>query len=158
MYIERWTSGLHLRFRLGGECFPPRLLYKIFTHRPVTDICSFCPRDYNAASLARGDDELDAYEAARKQSAVFSVTVIGDSGLPEAPAGWYQREENNHWRPVDGKLFMLGGMSSPKPLPIFHFSSRVRMKQRELKRKKLHREWRLAMYRCECRLPRRRGP
>lgn len=41
-------SGVHLRFRFGGSSFPPTVLYKIFTHAAVTDICSFCPRDYAA--------------------------------------------------------------------------------------------------------------
>lgn len=35
-----------LRFRLGGTFFPPLIFYKMFTHRPVADICSFCPRNY----------------------------------------------------------------------------------------------------------------
>jgi hypothetical protein len=30
------AAGLHIRFRLGGSSFPPILLYKLFTHRPVT--------------------------------------------------------------------------------------------------------------------------
>ena len=40
------ATGLHVRFRLGGESFPPHIMYKIYTHRPVTDIGSFCPRNY----------------------------------------------------------------------------------------------------------------
>lgn len=30
------AAGLHVRFRLGGSSFPPILLYKVFTHRPIT--------------------------------------------------------------------------------------------------------------------------
>ena len=40
------ATGLHVRFRLGGESFPPHIMYKVYTHRPVTDIGSFCPRNY----------------------------------------------------------------------------------------------------------------
>ncbi|PNH00894.1 hypothetical protein TSOC_013259, partial [Tetrabaena socialis] len=40
------ASGIHVRFRLGGTVFPPLVFYKIFTHRPVTDIGAFGPRDY----------------------------------------------------------------------------------------------------------------
>lgn len=29
------AAGAHVRFRLGGSSFPPVVLYKIFTHRPV---------------------------------------------------------------------------------------------------------------------------
>ena len=40
------AAGIHIRFRLGGATFPPTVLYKIFTHAPVADVCSLCPRDY----------------------------------------------------------------------------------------------------------------
>jgi hypothetical protein len=40
---------MHVRFRLGGATFPPLIFYKIYTHRPVTDMCAFSPRDYVAA-------------------------------------------------------------------------------------------------------------
>ncbi len=40
------ATGLHVRFRLGGAAFPPMLFYKIFTHRPISDVCAYCPRDY----------------------------------------------------------------------------------------------------------------
>lgn len=138
-------SGLHLRFRLGGECFPPRLLYKIFTHRPVTDICSFCPRDYNSQQTSRIDN-------AASQAPIFTTTQIGFAGLGEhsAQQGWYSREENNEWRPVDGKVLMSGLFCSErKPYkPLFHFCSRERARQREVHRKQLQRKWRLAMYWC----------
>ncbi|KAK9806769.1 hypothetical protein WJX72_002046 [[Myrmecia] bisecta] len=42
------ASAVHVRFRLGGATFPPMVYYKIFTHSAVTDICSFCPRNYVA--------------------------------------------------------------------------------------------------------------
>jgi hypothetical protein len=32
----------------GGCTFPPVIYYKIFTHRPVTDMCAFSPKDYTA--------------------------------------------------------------------------------------------------------------
>jgi hypothetical protein len=36
------AAGLHIRFRLGGSTFPPILLYKVFTHRPVTGTIGGC--------------------------------------------------------------------------------------------------------------------
>ncbi|WIA42811.1 hypothetical protein OEZ86_008744 [Tetradesmus obliquus] len=42
------AAGLVVRFRLGGSSFPPLVFYKIFTHRPVTDIGAFGPRNYAA--------------------------------------------------------------------------------------------------------------
>lgn len=41
------ASGVHVRFRLGGSVFPPKILFKIFTHRPLCDVNSFAPRDYS---------------------------------------------------------------------------------------------------------------
>ncbi len=46
------SCGTHVRFRLGGETFPPEVVYKIYTHRPVTDVCAFAPRDYAASRAA----------------------------------------------------------------------------------------------------------
>lgn len=40
------ASGIHIKFRLAGEQFPPTIYYKIFTHRPIQDICANAPRDY----------------------------------------------------------------------------------------------------------------
>ena len=47
------ACGVHVRFRLGGTTFPPLIFYKIYTHRPVTDMCAFSPRDYVAAALEK---------------------------------------------------------------------------------------------------------
>lgn len=41
------AAGVHVRLRLGGETFPPMIYYKIFTRRPVADVCSFGPRNYS---------------------------------------------------------------------------------------------------------------
>jgi hypothetical protein len=32
------AAGIHLRFRLGGMRFPPKIYFKIFTHRAVCDV------------------------------------------------------------------------------------------------------------------------
>ena len=45
------ASGVHVRLRLGGETFPPGIYYKLFTHRPIADICAFGPRNYANAHL-----------------------------------------------------------------------------------------------------------
>ena len=41
------AANIHLRFRLGGENFPPNIYYKIFSHGSNVDINSFAPRDYS---------------------------------------------------------------------------------------------------------------
>ena len=35
------------------ETFPPSIYYKIFTHRPVIDLCANSPKDYTKASVKR---------------------------------------------------------------------------------------------------------
>jgi len=40
------AAGIHVRFRLGGVVFPPKIYFKVFTHRPLCDVNSFAPRDY----------------------------------------------------------------------------------------------------------------
>lgn len=64
-----------------------QVFYKIYTHRPVTDVCSFCPRDYAALAQRRRRKE----PGTRKQS-----------GAGEED--WYLRWENNGWRPVSERL------------------------------------------------------
>jgi len=32
------AAGTHVRFRLGGAAFPPVIMYKIYTHRPVAGL------------------------------------------------------------------------------------------------------------------------
>ncbi|CAM6084495.1 unnamed protein product [Calypogeia fissa] len=44
------ATGLHVRFRLNGLCFPPTIVYKVYTHRPVVDMGSFSPRNYTGNS------------------------------------------------------------------------------------------------------------
>lgn len=60
--------------------FPPCIYYKVFTHRPIVDMCANSPKDY--AKLAtlkgqRGKSQRDNREDL---------------------CGWYQRIENNGWR------------------------------------------------------------
>uniref|UniRef100_UPI00358F0DC3 protein MFI n=1 Tax=Myxine glutinosa TaxID=7769 RepID=UPI00358F0DC3 len=38
------AAGIYIRFRLGGDSFPPNIFYKLFTHRPIMDLCASSPR------------------------------------------------------------------------------------------------------------------
>jgi hypothetical protein len=38
----------HVRFRLGGDTFPPNIYYKVFSKTNVCDINAFAPRDYSS--------------------------------------------------------------------------------------------------------------
>ncbi|XP_050392669.1 uncharacterized protein LOC126811172 isoform X2 [Patella vulgata] len=44
------ATGVHVRFRLAGDRFPPNIYYKIFTHRPIVDMCANSPKDYTRAT------------------------------------------------------------------------------------------------------------
>jgi hypothetical protein len=95
------AAGLHVRFRLGGATFPPVILYKIYTHRPVADIGAFAPKDYTKApARLRAVDVHNAIDLKRTAN-----------GLPQqAPktddrATWYRRVENNEWRAVSEDVF-----------------------------------------------------
>jgi hypothetical protein len=43
------ASGVVVRFRLGGNVFPPTIYYKLFTRRPLCDVGAFAPKDYTIA-------------------------------------------------------------------------------------------------------------
>ena len=49
-YIDA-AAGIRIRFRLAGERFPPTIYYKIFTNRPIQDLCANAPRDYTRPYL-----------------------------------------------------------------------------------------------------------
>ena len=53
------ASRCHIRFRLGGDKFPPLIYYKIFTHGGIVDINAFAPRDYNAIKKEVKKDKID---------------------------------------------------------------------------------------------------
>ena len=94
-YLMDPAAGLHVRFRLGGSAFPPAVYYKIFTHRAVADVGAFAPKDYTVA---------------RKHATPAMTHNVGTRGSQmgtnaQAREGWYQREENNPWRPVAPDTF-----------------------------------------------------
>lgn len=109
------------RFRLGGEAFPPVVLYKIFCHGPLIDIGSFAPRDYT--------------QARRKKN------LNGDNS---EQTGWYQRVENNGWRLVSEKLFAGREINSEskasRPI-LFHYSKVKRRQEVQKIRKQKKLDW-----------------
>jgi hypothetical protein len=100
------ASGVYARFRLAD--FPPRLYYKLYTARPVTDIGAFAPRNY--AALATTGTGAGAGASAGKagdvaapaSGAAFTAAARATPAqLAADPAReWYLRQDNNPWRPV----------------------------------------------------------
>jgi hypothetical protein len=165
-----------VRFRLGGSCFPPLVFYKIFTHRPVTDVGMFCPRNYSAEALLPQSIIFDRLPNMTPCSS-SAATVIpstpeppkfeADFSIPEAfrrfvrpdgtigfrdTTGWYQRRENNGWRPVN-EVKMLDGEdvlgTGRRYRPTFHFKRSVRLEDQRRRQKLRRREWMVALYKCD---------
>jgi len=91
------ASGVHVRFRLIGEKFPPKVCYKIYTHRPVQDMCSNSPKNYSHES--------------NKQPLARQIHNRVKNGLAtDNHVGWYERCENNGWRLVADRLLVSNKM------------------------------------------------
>ncbi|CAM4353636.1 unnamed protein product [Caretta caretta] len=75
------AAGVYIRFRLGGTKYPPSIYYKIFTHRPIVDMCANSPKDYT--------------KPAYKQ--LLPEAIHGQIWKDDRN-GWYKRVENNGWR------------------------------------------------------------
>ncbi|XP_068565770.1 protein MFI-like isoform X2 [Cebidichthys violaceus] len=122
------AAGVFIRFRLGGITFPPNIYYKIFTHRPITDLCASSPRDYTQPGLKKP---------------VPRQTNNGWPLMQEDRSGWYQRMENNSWRLFCSKAVP---MSEPKEIEAkekvdFHYSRLQRQQDVGKWRKKRKIEW-----------------
>jgi hypothetical protein len=177
-------AGVHVRFRLGGSCFPPLLFYKIFTHRPVADVGAFGPRNYSCEALLPASalfnkpaPAVKTTRAAAQPAAVSPgqttamhkprscMAAEADFEIPEAyqrfvrpdgsvgtrsMRGWYQRCENNGWRPIN-EVRMVDSEDQlgrgAKQRPAFHFAPAERRRERARRRKLRRREWMLSLYR-----------
>ncbi|KAK3096865.1 hypothetical protein FSP39_004143, partial [Pinctada imbricata] len=133
------ASGVHIKFRLAGERFPPNIYYKIFTHRPVQDMCSNSPKDYTKV-------EVKLKMAKDVHGRVRDVPQT----TPEKD-GWYQRQENNGWRLVSDRL--IHHMADPitwesSNKKYEHHHDKITRKQDVEKRKKQKKiQWMQKMYR-----------
>ena len=87
------ASRCHIRFRLGGDRFPPLIYYKIFVSGGIVDINAFAPRDYNAIKKEVKKDKID---------------IKYDRPENDNHDGWYQRIERNGWRPISDKILTPG--------------------------------------------------
>ena len=61
------AAGIHVRFRLGGEIFPPNIYYKIYTHKPLCDVGAFAPRDYTSFKQPDAEDVNNNQPAAARR-------------------------------------------------------------------------------------------
>ena len=144
------ATGLHVRFRLGGESFPPHIMYKIYTHRPVTDIGSFCPRNYVQERAVTTKELHNKAPAGGVDVLVLEggeATTTGGGGR----GGWYERTENNDWRPIIASVLETGVQSQmdryiQSKKVRFHHAPQVRREERERKKRDTQRKWMVALY------------
>lgn len=158
------AAGVHVKFRLGGAIFPPKIYFKIFTHRGVCDVNAFAPRDYTK------ERQLEAYQLHTKSTMIpesvkmktymrvggsyFGTIVMADENYNK---NWYRRNENNYWRPIASEvvndLFTPPWLQDDEPETTkntsqqpFHFSKLKRREAIQLERKRRKREWMLKAY------------
>lgn len=168
------AAGVHVRFRLGGTVFPPRILFKVYTHRPLCDVGAFAPRSYSTeindkrslkssckssshsgSMLGRGLGSEGVPTSLRVGDQYFGAVLTTTAGMEN----WYRREENNGWRSVASELvtnafclnppwskdFHIAGNRQQRPAP-FHFSQLKRKDDLEREKKKKRREWLMKAY------------
>ncbi|KAL5457328.1 hypothetical protein EMCRGX_G034576 [Ephydatia muelleri] len=132
------AAGSFVRFRLGGNTFPPSIYYKIFTHHNVVDMCAYSPRDYTAMAN-RWPVARDLHNK--------NPRMVEDGGR----GSWYQRRENNGWRPVSVRLFEPAYdaviTEDPSKLKAFHHSKLQRREDLKRRQKQRKLEWLKKMYR-----------
>ncbi|KAM6908087.1 LOW QUALITY PROTEIN: protein MFI [Lycodopsis pacificus] len=119
------VAGVCIRFRLGGITFPPNIYYKIFTHRPITDLCA------------------SSYTQPGLKKPVPRQTNNGWPLMQEDRSGRYQRMENNSWRLFCSKAVPMSEPkeSEPKDKMDFHYSTLQRQQDVGKWRKKRKIEW-----------------
>lgn len=127
------AAGTHVRFRLGGVIFPPKIYYKIYTHRPLCDVNAFAPRDYTEerGELAmvtntktssipksqygtqKGLGQSKSKTMSKTQQQLDRIKVgtryfdaVVTTTNPKGTEHWYKREEHNYWRPIAAQVSM----------------------------------------------------
>uniref|UniRef100_A0A6I8PEQ8 Exophilin 5 n=1 Tax=Ornithorhynchus anatinus TaxID=9258 RepID=A0A6I8PEQ8_ORNAN len=123
------AAGINIRFRLGGVKYPPNIYYKIFTQRPIVDMCANSPRDYTKCPARQS--------APRKRNG----NLVED--------GWYQRTENNGWRPLSIRFWRFTDpftLADSERKVNFHFSKLKRIEEVEKNRKLKKLKWMTHMY------------
>lgn len=133
------ATGVKVRLRLGVHCDQDgeklAIFYKLFTSRPVIDLCESSPRQYTHAHT-------------KQQTFIHTKNK---TLMPLPKEEFYQRSENNDWRVVawDALKSTAGVVAQSRlsqPRKDYHFSSSVRLENRHLKRKEKQRAWMSSLY------------
>jgi len=131
------AAGGYVRFRLDGQHFPPTICYKIYTYRPIQDMCSNSPKDYTHPSSKQLHSKFVNNKIQMKQY--------------DKEEGWYKRYENNGWRMVSSRFFAsykqnttLEKYCQPQK---FHHVRLTRINDMNKRRKDRKIKWMQKMYR-----------
>ena len=155
------ASGVHVRFRLGGSSFPPKVYFKVFTHRPLCDVNAFAPRDYTKESkpdafhnnnYERTYPKYGKFQRSIRVGAKYFGAVVKTASADTT--SWYRREENNPWRPIASQLveevctppWQQRDVPVEKKPAAFHFSTYKRREEILRQKKRRKREWMLKAY------------
>ncbi len=158
-----------MKFRLGGWIFPPKVYFKIFTHRPLCDVNAFAPRDYTKENTIKQDplainnhqitNGLIKKRVIRTNGLRVGVryfdTIVSSTNIQDGSKEWYRREDNNDWRPISSHKFeSISSLTPPwfreinhsqQPKP-FHYHRQYRQQDLLTIRKKKKREWMIKLY------------
>ena len=169
------ASGVHVRFRLGGKSFPPTILYKVFTHKPLCDVNAFAPRDYVKARRNQSsennynDGELENRKKKKKKKGrrnrngnnmmELAGIRVGNSiyeakyndEYDQDDGSWYRRDDMNNWRPVTLGVLEEADMEPEKRKVMelgqrFHYSKVQRKQDKLLRQKRKKRNWMMKLY------------
>lgn len=148
------SMGAVVRFRLGGMAFPPTIYYKIFTRRAVCDLNAFSPKNYALARCQprRQSQQQQPHQAPSSRQSVFlrvGRSLHRAKMAQQDTRHWYQRLENNGWRPVTAKVVSeasadpVARATAAKPAPV---PTLVRRQDAEKLRRAKKRAWMHKLY------------
>lgn len=129
------ASNIHIRFRLGGEKFPPLIYYKIYTHGGICDINSYAPRDYTMVRKVTMKETVDMEFESEEAKNVTD--------------GWYERYDNNGWRPITDNILApfdaVELRTASKPV-VYHYSKLKRREMVAMEKRKRKINWLKKLY------------
>ena len=129
------AARCHIRFRLGGTKFPPLIYYKIFAHGGIVDINAFAPRDYMQM---------------KREQKKNTINITYDKPEKDSFDGWYNRTENNGWRPISDKILTpYDGVevSTANKDKKFHWNPKIRAEKTAKEKRNRKIRWLRKLYR-----------
>ncbi|KAJ3339343.1 hypothetical protein HDU93_008348 [Gonapodya sp. JEL0774] len=148
------ATPIHIRFRLGGDTFPPKVYYKVFVEGGVCDLGGFAPRDYAKDPAVKQVLPGTLFNKTQQKGKPGVIGSAGESsgsrpglGSGSAPAGWYLRTTNNGYRPVPTRLLTedprdpIVEATSNAAKVSYHHVRIVRRQEVERKKREKRVEW-----------------